>query len=96
MCILPYIHGEGFRFGSVSYIVYLQSFLNSIVGAAANSMIDAIDAALSANPNLDNAVLQNLALILRYLKDILKLLNNCSGRVERNTGKNGGGQIKKK
>ena len=57
-------------------------------------MIDAIDAALSANPNLDNAVLQNLALILSYLNDILKLLNNCSGRVERNTGKNGGGQIK--
>ena len=57
-------------------------------------MIDAIDAALSANPNLDNAVLQNLALILSYLKDILKLLNNCGGRVH-NTGKNGGGQIKK-
>ena len=52
-------------------------------------MIDAIDAALSANPNLDNAVLQNLALILSYLNDILKLLNNCSGRVERKTGKNG-------
>ena len=50
-------------------------------------MIDAINAAVQANPSLDYAVLQPLEDIVNYLYDILNLLNNANRRVKRNTGK---------
>ena len=62
-----------------------------ILGSAVNSMVDAINAALNANPNLANSVLQPLTDILNDLTNILNLLNNPSGRDDRNTGKIGGG-----
>ena len=58
-----------------------------ILGSAVNSMIDAINAAVQANPSLDYAVLQPLEDIVNYLYDILNLLNNANRRVKRNTGK---------
>ena len=54
-------------------------------------MVDAINAATNANPNLANSVLQPLTDILNDLTNILNLLNNPSGREDRNTGKIGGG-----